>query len=114
MTDFTFDTPAHEFPTVWDASADDEFNASVAALVNKHVYLALNEVVLDSVPVAGYDNGRATISVVLDDAGRIMQVFDVEEAFTEDDGVKLQPDEYRALADIFQRLADRFSKMAEG
>ena len=106
-----FNTSAEDFPVLWVAGEEASFSKALKALVNKNVYLALSDIVANGAPLGGSnDAGSATITVVLDDAGDIMQVLNVEEVFMEEDNT-IPSEAYANLATSFQRLADHFQKL---
>ena len=118
MTKLNDDTPASEFPVLWiGGGSGDELSGLVEKIVNKHICLYLSGLAADEFggAVAGFDDGRATMTFLLDGDGLYQQIIDVEEAFlSHNENLLHEPHEYRALADTFQRLADLFRKEAEG
>lgn len=110
------DAPAHKFPTLWHGGGDDdELSDLVEKIVNKNICLYLSELSADEFgAVAGIDDGRATITFLLDGDGFYEKIVDVEEAFLRhDELVRHESHEYRTLADTFQRLADLFRAKVE-
>ena len=105
-------TSAEDFPLLWVAGEEVSFSKALKALVNKNVYLALADIVADGMPVAGQSEaGSATITVVLDDVGDLMQVLNVEEVFMDEDST-IPSEAYSNLGKSFQRLANHFQKLA--
>lgn len=110
------DTPAHKFPVLWNGGGDDdELSDLVEKIVNKNICLYLSELAADKFgAVAGFDDGCATLTFLLDEDGFYMKTVEVEEAFLRHDkNFSYESHEYRTLADTFQRLADLFRAKVE-
>ena len=117
MSKFNDNTPASEFPVLWYGGGnDDEMSGLVEKIVNKNICLYLSALAADEFGgvVAGFDDGRATMTFLLDGDGLYEQIVDVEEEFVRhSQNVSYEPHECHVFADTFQRLADLFRKQAE-
>jgi hypothetical protein len=105
-----FDTPPGKFPETWNA--DETLEVDINAIINKHVYLALENYVADIFATDDLTkDGHAGVLVGVGE--RFEKEIDLEEVYGRMEDYSVSKSEFLALAASFRRLAERMEKLAE-
>lgn len=109
MSKLTLDDDPSEFPEVWVAG---EEMLDLSSIINKHVYLALQDYWSDiSVMKANPNNGHAGVTFGSEELDWID--VDIEDIFTRIEVSEVGPDTLRKWADSFERCATYLRNLAE-
>ena len=107
---FDMETPPHKFPTVWNAC--EEVNLDVDALINKHVWLAINEYLSDVfVMESTTKSGHAGIYISLGDG--FEKEIDLEEVYGRLEKNYTNKDDFLKMAAGFKRIVAILEQLAE-
>mgnify|MGYP003649266471 CR=1 FL=1 len=104
------DSDVEDFPIVWDS--DDTMVVDASAVINKHVYLAMCDIVQSAHFICCEVNGKQMISVSVCSSENLWIETQIEDLIY-DDHTKNDAPEWGRLAEAFETCAKRARKNAE-
>jgi len=108
--ELNFDTPPKMFPDAWEAG--NEPAEVINALINKHVYLAIEDCCRSMFAVYGMTDGKADMWIgITEDRER---KFSIEDVYLAMDGSEMERTHYKLFAASFQRIVDHMNSLARG